>query len=219
MYRNGGPDCVDAFCKVLDGTPLEWAKQAIDEIHGSGQFPEPWSKFPAAIRTIASRLSFQHSKRREIEKATPERYRQGSKHSMLAMLGCVWDCIKAGMPTNEALATVNQRFPIADEDQPRHACLACGDTGYVRVFHVCTASAVYHGDAVIRKYSAIVICNCAAGERRHTNDEGRVIDVTYSAIYDPTRFCTWRNGDIAILRAWIDEQKHDALAVQGDLSF
>ena len=210
----------DQWQKVLASTSLDDAKLAVDAIlSGREKFPEPWSLFPAAIRAIASRLVLQRKKRFEIMQEEPEAYRRGSKYPIGTMATFMMDCIRAGMTSEEALAEVNRKFPIADEDQPKHRCLACQDTGHVRVFHHRTVSAIWHDEPKVRKYSAIMLCHCEAGDKRHSNSFNQKLEVTYMATYDPAQCCLYGKGDLTELRQWVADRKRVAVAAQGSLPF
>lgn len=138
---------------------------------------------------------------------------------MPAMLQTIRDSVDAGMTTDEALAVVNKKYPIADEDRARYRCLDCEDTGHVRVFNNRTVAAAWHGQPKVRKYSAVVLCSCRAGLKRHTDANGNVIDVTYTATYDRDKFCKYGNGDLDGLRLWIEKKQELAIANQGELPF
>ena len=210
---------MEAWQQAWKGIDAECCKAAIDQIFtGQTPYPEPWSKFPATIIMIARSIKYQTAKQRELREQPERQIPERSRHSMSAMLGCVRDCVTAGMSTNEALETVNKKFPLADEDRHRYRCLDCEDTGHVRIFHNRTASALWHRAPVVRKYSAIVLCPCQAGDKRRSVS-GAPIEVTYIAIYDPEKFCRYGNGDMSILQEWIDRKREMAVAAQGDLPF
>ncbi len=217
MYANGGQLRAEAWYLVLEHLQLADCLKALQVIlSGSEPFPQPMSTFPGAVKRIALRFAMERARS---EEQIVEKYPSRGRYSMGQLWGCAVESLDAGMNPEQALAEMNRRYPVADEDMVRYACMACEDTGHVKIFHNNTAAAVWRGDAKVRKYSAVVMCNCKAGKRRHTDSSGNEVQITYTAIYDPDKFCRYRNGDIDGLRLWIEKKRELIGARQEPLKF
>jgi hypothetical protein len=201
-----GPEAVSAWRGVIGPLELDDAKAAVQSIlAGDVPFPEPWSSFPAAIRRIASKLAASRAERA----AVPEQPRPSNgRYSVMAMLEDLRGFLKAGNSQSAAIAMLAKKYPLADDDMPRYACLLCRDRGLVDVWSHRSVQSVLWGEKPFRHYTAVALCECDSGRGRHTDANGIFNPPHGMAIYDAGKMCVVRSRDASELRAWIDERRH-----------
>ncbi len=197
-----GTETLAAWQRVLGGLELSDAKAAVDSLL-AGKEPQPfqWSAYPSLIRKLAERTAV----KRRTQPASLEPLRPG-KHSMVGMLDCVRECVKAGMDTPTALAEMNRRFPVDDSDYNPVRCLTCMDHGMVDVWDSRSTEAAMVPGATIKRHRSIVLCTCRASEKYQAQSEqlsGRQ-DANILPRYDDKIFCRWNRGDENHLLVWAE---------------
>lgn len=201
-----GPETISAWKRTLGACEFLDCKSAVDAMmDGKLDVPMQWSLVPAAIRRYADKLA---SARKEPERPLPPQRAYRSRHSMAAMLACITQCRKDGMTEDEALAVVNERFPIEPEDETPFNCLTCQDSGVVSVWANQSVEACDRG-LPIKRYRATTICVCAAGDKIQLPAD-RLQDVPRSNLlprYNHAEYCFYGRGEIERLQRWVDRKK------------